>query len=103
MVLPSFAECLPVVIMEALALHRPVVTTLIACTPELVEHGVCGWVVTAGSVDELTDALRQACRATPQELAAMGDEGARRVRERHNAHTEAAKLVDLFTQNGATA
>jgi glycosyltransferase involved in cell wall biosynthesis len=98
MVLPSFAEGLPVVIMEALALHRPVVTTRIAGTPELVEHGTCGWVVTAGSVQELTDALRDACRATPQQLAAMGEEGASRVRERHNAHTEAAKLLTLFAQ-----
>jgi glycosyltransferase involved in cell wall biosynthesis len=100
MVLPSFAEGLPVVIMEALALHRPVVTTRIAGTPELVEHGVCGWVVTAGSVEELSEALRAACRATPQQLASMGEQGARRVRERHNAHTEAAKLLALFSQMG---
>ena len=42
MVLPSFAEGLPVVIMEALALGRPVVTTYIAGIPELVEPGVDG-------------------------------------------------------------
>jgi glycosyltransferase involved in cell wall biosynthesis len=75
MVLPSFAEGLPVVIMEALALHRPAVTTRIAGTPELVEHGTCGWVVTAGSVEELTDALRAACAATAEQLAAMGRRG----------------------------
>jgi glycosyltransferase involved in cell wall biosynthesis len=50
MVLPSFAEGLPVVIMEALALGRPVISTYVAGIPELVEPGVCGWLVSAGSV-----------------------------------------------------
>jgi glycosyltransferase involved in cell wall biosynthesis len=101
MVLPSFAEGLPVVIMEALALHRPVVTTRIAGIPELVTDGQCGWVVTPGSVQELTDALRSACRATPQELARMGGEGAARVAQCHNAHAEAGKLKALFAQTHA--
>src|SRR5205807_1072386 len=42
LVLPSFAEGLPVVLMEALALGRPVVTTFVAGIPELVENGVHG-------------------------------------------------------------
>jgi glycosyltransferase involved in cell wall biosynthesis len=96
MVLPSFAEGLPVVIMESLALRRPVVTTRVAGIPELVEDGVCGWVVTPGSIDALTDALRQAALASPQTLDRMGDEGAKRVRSNHNSHVEAAKLVELF-------
>ena len=53
MVLPSFAEGLPVVIMEALALGRPVVTTAIAGIPELVESGQTGWLVPAGSAEAL--------------------------------------------------
>lgn len=96
MVLPSFAEGLPVVIMESLALNRPVVTTRIAGIPELVEDGVCGWVVTPGSVDALTDALRKAAQASPAELGRMGQEGAKRVRANHNSHVEAGKLVALF-------
>src|SRR5205807_4418120 len=45
-VLPSFAEGLPVVLMEALALARPVITTAIAGIPELVDNG-CGWLIPA--------------------------------------------------------
>jgi glycosyltransferase involved in cell wall biosynthesis len=44
-VLPSFAEGLPVVLMEALALECPVVTTAIAGHGELVSHGENGWLV----------------------------------------------------------
>src|SRR5207302_5931553 len=96
MVLPSFAEGLPVVIMEALALSRPVISTQVAGIPELVTPGECGWLVAPGSVEALAAAMREALGASPQTLAAMGACGARRVAERHNARTEAAKLKSLF-------
>jgi glycosyltransferase involved in cell wall biosynthesis len=95
-VLPSFAEGLPVVLMEALALGRPVVTTHIAGIPELVRHGVNGWLVPAGDVAALTGAIREALSATPDELAAMGAAGAESVREVHDAAREAGKLAALF-------
>ena len=47
LVMPSFAEGLPVVIMEAMALGRPVISTSIAGIPELVEDGVNGYLVPA--------------------------------------------------------
>ena len=95
MVLPSFAEGLPVVIMEALALRVPVVTTAIAGIPELVDAD-CGWVVPAGSVPRLADAMAEALAADPARLRAMGEVGRARVLERHDAATNAAALARLF-------
>ena len=103
MVLPSFAEGLPVVIMEALALGRPVITTYISGIPELVESGVSGWLVPAGSIDALTAALRSALQAPVDQLEAMGRAGASRVLQRHHGATEAAKLVQLFQARLAAA
>jgi colanic acid/amylovoran biosynthesis glycosyltransferase len=103
MVLPSFAEGLPVVIMEALALGRPVITTYIAGIPELVESGVCGWLVPAGSIEKLTAALRAALQAPIDQLEAMGQAGASRVSQQHRGVTEAAKLVNLFQAQLAAA
>ena len=99
MVLPSFAEGLPVVIMESLALHRPVITTYVAGIPELVEPGACGWLVPAGAVEPLCTAMREALLASQEELARLGEEGARRVAQRHNARHEAAKLLSLIVAN----
>jgi glycosyltransferase involved in cell wall biosynthesis len=82
--------------MEALALGRPAVTTYVAGIPELVEAGRSGWLVPAGSVDDLVTALRQALRTPVHEIEAMGRIGAERVKARHNAGTEAAKLAILF-------
>ena len=95
-VLPSFAEGLPVVLMEALAIGRPVVTTYVAGIPELVRDGVNGWLVPAGDVAALTGALAQALEATPEELEAMGTAGAEAVQHAHNAAHEAAKLARFF-------
>ena len=96
MVLPSFAEGLPVVIMEALALRRPVISTYVAGIPELVEPGVCGWLVPAGDVDHLAAAMRQALQATPEELERLGAAGRARVIERHDAVRAAALLASAF-------
>lgn len=96
MVLPSFAEGLPVVLMEALALRRPVISTYVAGIPELVEPGICGWLVPSGSVEALTAAMRAALQLPVEKLEQMGAAGAERVAQRHDAAVEAGKLVELF-------
>lgn len=100
--LPSFAEGLPVVIMEALALGRPVISTYVAGIPELV-NSECGWLVPAGDVDELAAALKLALTTSAADLSRMGEVGAARVRERHNNATEAAKLAREFAKNTVRA
>ena len=100
LVLPSFAEGLPVVLMEALALGRPAISTFVAGIPELVQPGVCGWLVPAGSLDSLVSAMREALRMPVQQLEKMGRAGAARVAELHNARTEAEKLAALFRNAG---
>jgi colanic acid/amylovoran biosynthesis glycosyltransferase len=98
MVLPSFAEGLPVVIMEAFAMGRPVISTYIAGIPELVCESANGWLVAAGDTAALTRALREAFDRSPSELDTMGREGARRVREQHFVQTEVSKLEVLLSK-----
>ena len=98
LVMPSFSEGLPLVIMEALALRRPVLSTYIAAIPELVKPGECGWLVPAGSIDELSAAIRELLAAPTSQLERMGDAGAARVAERHDSRKEAARLGELFEQ-----
>ena len=96
LVLPSFAEGLPVVIMEAMALRRPVITTFVAGIPELVLDGETGWLVPAGDLGRLSDAIEACLAAPPDLLARMGEAAHRRVLARHDVDLEAAKLVALF-------
>jgi glycosyltransferase involved in cell wall biosynthesis len=96
LVLPSFAEGLPVVLMEAMALRRPVISTYVAGIPELVQHGEHGWLVPPGDVEALAGAMRDCLDAPTDALARMSDAARERTMDRHNIDTEAIKLAQLF-------
>jgi len=96
-VLPSFAEGLPVVIMEALAVARPVITTAIAGIPELVDSQ-CGWLISPGSEDALVAAMTEVLRASPEDLNRRGEVGRERVALMHNAQKNAAQLARAITE-----
>lgn len=103
LVLPSFAEGLPVVIMEAMALRRPVVTTFVAGIPELVIPEENGWLVPAGSVGDLVRVLKT-CLSTPLTvLDEMGERARERVLKRHDIDAEAARLAGYFHESVSNA
>jgi glycosyltransferase involved in cell wall biosynthesis len=99
LVLPSFAEGLPVVIMEAMALRRPVISTFVAGIPELVDNGTQGWLVPCGDVDALVQAMQTCLDAPAETLERMGDFALEKVSQFHNINIEADHLTALF---GAT-
>ncbi|MEM7229764.1 MAG: glycosyltransferase family 4 protein [Planctomycetota bacterium] len=99
LVLPSFAEGLPVVIMEALALRRPVISTHIAAIPELVRNGETGWLIPPANVEVLSHAMRELMAADVEALNAMGERGQELVRARHDVTAEAARLGALIASS----
>jgi glycosyltransferase involved in cell wall biosynthesis len=96
LVLPSFAEGLPVVLMEAFALRRPVISTYVAGIPELVLPGRSGWLVPAGSIPALAEAMREVLSMDPEELDRMAKEGETQVRNLHDVRTSAKELSSLL-------
>jgi glycosyltransferase involved in cell wall biosynthesis len=76
--LPSLAEGVPIVLMEAMACGLPVVAPRIMGIPELVEDGRSGSLVTAGRADELATALARQL-ADPEARRRMGAAGRERV------------------------
>lgn len=96
LVLPSFAEGLPVVIMEAMSLKRPVISTYIAGIPELIKHGENGWLCVAGDVDDLAHTMQESLAKPIEQLQKMGDIAYQHVLARHNIDNEASKLARLM-------
>lgn len=96
LVLPSFAEGLPVVIMEAMALRRPVLSTYVAGIPELVLANQTGWLFPAGDLDALTNAMAACLAAPPKQLDQMGSLGRQRALARHDVAHEVRKLTQHF-------
>jgi colanic acid/amylovoran biosynthesis glycosyltransferase len=97
MVLPSFAEGLPVVIMEALARKRPVISTFIAAIPELIDNR-CGWLVPAGNAHKLSEVMLEVINTPSEQLYSMGCIGFNRILAEHNSILEAKKLQVLFKE-----
>ena len=100
LVQPSLAEGLPVVIMEAMTLRRPVVATFIAGIPELVRDGETGWLIPAATVDELANAMEDCLSKTPEELQRLGENAYRRAIASHSIDAQAAHLAELFRACG---
>jgi len=95
LILPSFAEGLPVVLMEAMAMGRPVIATAIAGVPELVTAET-GWLVPAGDAAALAAAIVELAATPAARLQAMGAAARARVLERHDIDREAERLAELF-------
>ncbi len=96
LVLPSFAEGLPMVIMEAFAVGRPVVSTYVAGIPELVMPGENGWLVPAGNVEKLSKKMIEVLETPAERLAKMAGQGKDFTYKHHRTVTEGERLEKLF-------
>jgi glycosyltransferase involved in cell wall biosynthesis len=100
--LPSFAEGLPVSIMEAMAVGTPVVTTYVSGIPELAVDRETAMVVPAGNAKQLAYAL--ATVLADERLREMLTTNAlRRVRTQHDLHDNVAALASLFAPTEAVS
>jgi glycosyltransferase involved in cell wall biosynthesis len=95
--LPSFAEGLPVVLMEAMASGLPVVSTRIAGIPELVEDGEHGFLVRPGRADDLEQALARLA-AEPELRRRMGALAQAKVARDHDRGRVGRELADLHRE-----
>ncbi len=86
---------IPVVLIEAMAMGLPVISTSLSGIPELIENGVSGWVVSPQDEEELARAVAILLR-DPQQRAKMGAAGRRKVLEEFNIERSAAQLRALF-------
>lgn len=102
LILPSYAEGLPVVLMEALASATPVICSQVAGVGELVENGKSGFTVPAGDAETLKDRIL-ALAADPDLRRAFGAHGQARVKEEFDVAIEAARIGALFADEGGDA
>lgn len=99
MILPSFAEGLPVAIMEAMAIGTPVLTTYIAGIPELISNEENGILFPAGSIDAAAKAILDFLNMSDSALDLMIQNAYQNVSLRHNVHKETEKLACCFKED----
>jgi len=92
--LPSFAEGLPVVIMESMSLEKPVISTYIAGIPELIKNNENGWLVPAGDEKTLADTLEVVLDLDTNDIKEIGKKARTTAIERHHIDIESTKLAN---------
>ena len=102
LVLPSFAEGVPVALMEAMVSGRPVIATRVGGVAELVEDGVSGRMVSPGNAQALTEAISDLA-ASPKRRREMGEAGRIKVRAEFDIDHEAVWLKALFENRAGEA
>lgn len=94
-VLPSFAEGIPVVLMEAMSMEVPCITTRITGIPELIESGSQGLLVAPSDVKGLVDAI-EALWEGPELRRQVAIAGRRKVESAFNLKQNMARLGAIF-------
>jgi colanic acid/amylovoran biosynthesis glycosyltransferase len=95
--LPSFAEGIPVVAIEAMAMELPVLATRIMGIPELVDDGANGLLVAPGRADELTEALARLVQDA-EERVRMGRAAREKVRRDFDVAASARTMRAVLEQ-----
>ena len=96
-VLASFAEGVPVVLMEAMAKEIPVISTRITGIPELIEHDHDGLLATPGDAEDLANQIRKLL-INPELRYELGQAGREKVIALYNQHINNQQMVNLFNE-----
>ena len=102
LVLPSFAEGVPVALMEAMVSGNPVIATRVGGVAELVEDGVSGRMVAPGDAQALAQAMVDLA-GSAEERRAMGEAGRAKVCAEFDIDKEARWLKAIFDRDAGDA
>jgi glycosyltransferase involved in cell wall biosynthesis len=94
-VLSSFAEGIPVVLMEAMAMEVPCISTFVAGIPELIRNGIDGILVAPSDDRELEGAISRLIQ-DPDLRCRLGEAGRQRVIEKYDFDRNVTHLADIF-------
>lgn len=98
-VLPSYREGMPRVIMEAMSMAKPVISTLTPGCRETIDDGLNGFLVEAGDYRQLSDAMIRMSEMHPEEREKMGFAGRQKALEEFNSEKIANELFEIISQS----
>lgn len=97
LVISSFSEGLPNVLLEAFAYRKPVVSTRVGGTPEIISHGESGFLVEPGNVDGLVDSVL-ALLKDPELAGKMGERGRKTIEEKLSFEKRTERIQALYQE-----
>lgn len=96
-VVPSeWYENAPISILEAMAYGKPVIGSNIGGIPEMVDHGVTGYLFEPGNVADLASKIELLLSLPPNRLAEMGRAAREKVEREYNEEIHYSKLMEVY-------
>ena len=102
LVLPSYAEGVPIAVLEGMAAGLPVVTTPVGGVPDIFEDGVNGLLVPPGDPAALADAIERLLD-DPDQRRSMGEANRRKALKEFDVPIYVEKLLGLYRDVARTA
>lgn len=96
MVLPSYAEGLPMTLLEGMAAGKPVITTPVGGIPELVEDAKNGYLVEPGNCRQLYEAMKRAVEMPGEEWEMMSRENMQKISRDFSESRMTEKLIRVY-------
>jgi len=96
-VLPSFFEGMGRVLLEAMAMERPVVASRVGGIPELVKDGINGFLTTPGDAKGLAESIKKLLNDKKLAIS-MGKEGRKRVTDKFSAETMVKSINKVYNE-----
>ncbi|MFT5193119.1 MAG: glycosyltransferase involved in cell wall biosynthesis [Cellvibrionaceae bacterium] len=95
--LPTYGDCLPMVLSEAAATGLPLISTNVAAIPEIVRPGQSGILVKPGDVQAIKEAIIGLAK-NPAERKRMGQTALQQTTQNFDAQANAIRLFNLLKQ-----
>lgn len=93
--LPSYAEGMPMAILEAMGYGLPVVSTTVGGIPELVQHGKNGFLLEPGDTDGFAEAIITLLK-DPEKRNEMGRQGRIFVQKNYSLEKHISSLMNVY-------
>jgi len=94
---PSLVEGLPISVLEAMSMGKPVIATAISGTPEIVRNGQTGLCVPAADPEALGDAIARVIEH-PNARETMAERGKLLVRREYSVNSLRDRLCNLYSE-----
>lgn len=94
-VLPSFAEGIPISLMEAMAMEIPCISTFVNGIPELIRHEIDGLLTYPSDIEGLVEALDFLIES-PEQRQKFGEAGRKRIEEKYLIESNVEQLKEIF-------
>lgn len=96
LVLPSYREGFPNVVLQAMAMKCPVISTDVSGANEVVVNGMTGWLVPIRDIEGFRDAMLEAFRSSRNLLSVMGNNGRNTIIDRYDREGYISALIEFY-------